>query len=240
MIGKHQKLRTNYLSDGILLIKLSAYIAPQRHTLTVRLSSSPRPREIIQIVFSQDPDEDTDIETKMALCVARVDFISHRLSDELIDIVSIWNKSLHQPSSEVGWFSKLRKFDDSIARIIHYSVPVFMTGMSLAILGHVIPNDSMTTPVSSEILIMACRWLLVSFLGLYVFTQLSKNIAGKCYRIINEYNSISPFLLTRGDENRRSKTNEKNKKKVNKFILNAGFTVFLNIIAGIITWKLLK
>jgi hypothetical protein len=45
-------------------------------------------------------------------------------------------------------------------------------------------------------------------------------------------------LLTRGDEQLKDKTDEKNKKKVLKFFLSAGVAFALDVIAGIISWQL--
>ncbi len=220
------------------LIKLPAYGTPQRHTLTVRLSSTPRPKDIFHILMSQNPDDDVDIETKMALCVARVDFISHRLASELLDIVDEWDRSLPQPSAVTGWLVRLGKYDKGVARFIHFSVPVFMTGMALAALNKLVPHSG-NEPVTGIMLSLACRWLLVSMLGLYVVTRFSHFLANRCYRALNEFHTLSPFRITRGDEARINASAAKNSGRTTDFLINAGFAVILNIIAGVITWWML-
>lgn len=220
------------------LIKLPAYGTPQRHTLTVRLSSTPRPKDIFHILLSQNPDDDVDIETRMALCVARVDFISHRLASELLDIVGEWDKSLPQPSTATGWFVALGRQDQWVARAVHFSVPLFMTGMALAALNHFLPHSG-NEPLTGGMLTIACRWLLLSMLGLYVVTRFSHYLAGRCHRALNEFNTLSPFRITRGDETKYNESAAKNKGKIMAFTVNAGIAVILNVIAGIITWWLL-
>ncbi|MDD4274247.1 MAG: hypothetical protein PHG14_11035 [Desulfobacter postgatei] len=219
------------------LIKLPSYAAAQRHTLTVRLSTRPSPKAIFQIILSQDPDDESEIETKLGLCMTRVDFISHRLADELIDVVEKWNKSLKQPSSACGWFCKLEKQSSIIARIVHYSMPVFATGLLFLLLGVFLPNSS--SPINTNELLVCSRWLLVSLLCMYVITNFSKYLAAKCFMAINEYGMFVPFQITRGDENRIHKIDQGNKKKMIAFILNLGTALILNIVAGIIICKLL-
>lgn len=219
------------------LIKLSSYAAAQRHTLTVRLSTRPSPKDIFQVIFSQDPDDESEIETKLGLCMTRVDFISHRLADELIDVVEEWNKSLKRPASVGGWFSKLEKKADLIARTVHYSMPVLATALLFVLLGVLLPNSSST--ITTNELLVCYRWLLVSLLCMYVITNFSKYIASKCFRAINEYGMFVPFQITRGDENRIHKIAQGNRKKMISFFLNSGTALILNIVAGVIIWKLL-
>ncbi|WP_321394630.1 hypothetical protein [uncultured Desulfuromusa sp.] len=217
------------------IIKLPAYAAAQRHTLTVRLSSKPNPKDIFQIILSQDPD-DADIESKLGLCMARVDFISHRLADELIDVVEEWNESLKQPASACNWFCKLEKFANIIARIIHYSVPIFMTSLAVASLGALLPDSS--SPITTKEIILCSRWLLISIIGLYAFINYGKYLASKCFMAINEYGMFVPFLMTRGDKNRIQKIEKGNNKKIVSFFINSGIAIILNLVAGIILWKL--
>jgi hypothetical protein len=191
----------------------------------------------MQILFSQDPDEDTDIDTKMALCVARVDFLSHRLAHELLDVVAAWNECLKQPAASISWFAKLGKHDIWVARLIHFSVPVFMIVLSLVVLRTKIPFSS-SSSISQADLLTASIWLFVSIVWLHAVTRFSRFLAVKCYASMNEYNDRSPFLLTRGDEQLKDKTDEKNKKKVLKFFLSAGVAFALDVIAGIISWQL--
>lgn len=219
------------------LVKLPAYAAPQRHTLTVRISTTPRPRDFLQMMLSHDPDDDSDISGKMALCVARVDFISHRLADELIDVIEGWNESLRQPAVACGWFGNLEKWDVWIARAVHLSVPVFMAVMAIAIIKMLIPTQAL--PVTADTLRLASEWILISVLGLYVVTRLSHFLAARCYAAVNEYGNFVPFMLTRGDENRLQKLTKRNARQMLVFWLSAGFAILLNVIAGVITWWIL-
>jgi len=220
------------------MIKLNSFAAPQRHTLTVRLATAPKPKDMLQIIMSQDPD-DSDLDGKLGLCVVRVDFISHRLADELIEVVEEWNLSLCQPDTACSWFSCLERFDRWIARGVHYSVPVFFTCLTISLLSFWFPSISAAEVVKKTDLILFGRWLILTAVGLYLVTKFSHELASRCYHSVNQYGAFIPFNFTRGDENRAAKLRIKNRATIGSFFIHAGCALVLNVIAGIFTWWLL-
>ncbi len=204
------------------MIKLPAFAIEQRHMLTVRLSAAPRPNEVLQMIMSQDPD-DGDIDDKIGLCVARVDFISHRLADELINVVEEWNLALRQPTYASGWFCKLETVDKWIARAVHYSIPIFITALAWTYLGRVISPSA--SAASSGDVVTLIRWLLVSILALYCSIRFSHLLATRCFQAINSYGAYIPFHLTRGDANRADELKRRNDKQILMFGLNCGIAL---------------
>lgn len=175
--------RTSHVTEELclrwdFLIKLDDFAAPQRHTLTVKITTSPNPRDFFQMMLSHDPDDD-DIDGKLGMCLARVDFISHRLADELIAVVADWNDALKQPESACGWFAKLEKVDRWIARAVHYSVPVLTTILALGVLHSFVPLRD--TPLTSLEFHHGLQWLLISGIVLYTVVRLSRYIANQCF-----------------------------------------------------------
>jgi len=219
------------------LIKLPAYKVPQRHTLTIRFSAEPRLQDLFQVMVTQDPDDDQDISNRLGLCVVRVDFISHRLADELIDVAEQWINSLRQPESAHNWFSKCSNWDSKIARTVHLSVPIFMTALAISILRIMIPRSQ--DIITNSTLLTVSEWLLISGLGLFILTRFSHYLAGKCYHAINKYGDAPPFRMTRGDEGRIDKFKAKNRRHLLVFLLSSGFALVINIIAAIISWYIL-
>jgi len=219
------------------MIKIDDYGVPQRHTLVMKLSGAPNPRDIFQMLMSQDIDDD-DIEGKLGMCVARVDFISHRLADELIDVIAKWNESLKESPSTGNWFVELDKYDTLIARSINFSIPIMFALVAVLFAAMLIPatDDSLT----AQIYLNGLRWLLISGLSLFVITRLSKYLAGKCYSAINEYGTFTPFQLTNGDRNLLEKHKKTNNSKIRAFAFNCGSAIILNILAGIAVYHLLK
>ena len=219
------------------LLKTDEFATPQRHTLTVKITTAPNPRDFFQFIMSHDPEDD-DVEGRLGLCVVRVDFISHRLADELIDVVARWNKSLKQPSSEKGVFGKLEKFDKILARLVHISIPILATILALAILKNSMPDEA--KPINSTCFYNGLQWLLLSGISLYILIRFSKYLANHCFMAVNEYGSFTPFKLTSGDENEAQRLKGQDGKRVLQFCFSSGFAIFLNIVAGIATWWLLK
>ena len=220
------------------LLDLQNSSTPRRHTLTVRISKAPRPRDFIQMVLSQDPDEDDDIQGRFAFCVVRVDFISHRLADELIDVVQSWNESLLQPDAAHGWFARLERWDQWIARAVHYSVPVFICWLAIAVLKHLVPTHP--GPIGTETLRLIAEWTLLSILILYVTSGFSRFLASKCFQAVNQYGIFVPFKLTNGDQRRLERYALKNRKCIRTVCISAGGAFVLNVLAGIVTFWLLQ
>lgn len=230
--------KTPYVTQAVtmkwdFMISLPGYVAEQRHTLTVRLSATPRPNDVFQMIMSQDPD-DEEVDDKIGLCVARVDFISHRLADELIKVVEEWDSALRQPASACGWFCKLESLDQWIARGVHYSMPILVTALAWSYLGTVVPRSS--APVSSTEMIVLTRWLLVAMIALYCSIRFSHFLASRCYHAINAYGAYIPFLLTRGDVNRTDELESRNKRQILAFALNCGVALLINIASAFLTW----
>ncbi|TRO81106.1 hypothetical protein [Trichloromonas acetexigens] len=105
-------------------VKWPTYAIPQRHTLSVKIVSKLNPMQMMQALFSKDPDEMEDIELNLAPVVCRVDFIDHLLSEELINIVKKWVEARREPDFITTRNSFLKKNKTSIARAIHHSIPV--------------------------------------------------------------------------------------------------------------------
>lgn len=221
------------------MIQLAGYKQTQRHTLTVRLSASPRPIDILQSVLMKDPDEDIDIESKWAMCIARVDFISHLLGDELIDVVARWNESLSQPHVQKGWFSWVKKNFHYFAPLVRFSIPVGISTVLLSYLDVLFHVDHNAVVRVGDLLCMG-RWLLVSAVAIYFSARFAYYLAGKCYMSVNEYGAVMPFLLTRGDENYAREAQLKNKSKIKSFFFNIGVAFIVNVVAGVVTWCILK
>lgn len=230
--------KTPYVTQSVSLkwdfmIKLPMYGTEQRHTLTVRLSATPRPNDVFQMIMSQDPDEE-EVDDKIGLCVARVDFISHRLADELIRVVEEWNSMLRQPASACGWFCKLEAIDKWIARVIHYTMPILVTALACTWLGRVVTPSG--NPASASDMATLVRWLLISILALYCSIRFSHYLASRCYSAINAYGAYIPFMLTRGDSNRADELQGRNRNQIFLFGLNCSIALLINITSAILTW----
>lgn len=87
-------------------LKLESFEVPQRHTLSVRLSSQPNASEILKAMVSGSIDDTENIETNMAMLICKVDFISNVLAEELIHVVEEWHARCELAVSKKGMFRK--------------------------------------------------------------------------------------------------------------------------------------
>lgn len=69
---------------------------PQKHTLTVKMTNSMRPEEMINIIFTGNLETMEEFDTNFFPIVSRVDFIDRVLGEELLNIVSNWVNGLRE------------------------------------------------------------------------------------------------------------------------------------------------
>lgn len=219
------------------LIKLIDYGVPQRHTLVMKMSGAPNPRDVFQMLMSQDLDDD-DLEDRLGMCVARVDFISHRLADELIEVIAQWNSSLREAAPSNSWFSELVKFDKYIARLVNYSIPVVFAAAAFILAPILVPKGE--EQLTDASFVIGLQWLILSGLTLYIMSRISKHLARQCYSAINEFGTFTPFQLTNGDTNSIEKYRKKNNSKIRAFFFSFGVAFLLNIVTGIVVWLIVR
>lgn len=228
--------KTSYITKEIILrwdflIQVDSFLVPQRHTLTVKISNPPSPQEFFKMMMTGD---DTDLNEKLGFCIARVDFISHRLADELLNVVSEWNASLKLVLEDSAWFSNLEKHSRKIAKVIHYSIPTTIGLLVFFSVNWLSSRWTDSSSISKIVVPDALRWSIFSFFLIFFAIKIGYFVAKKVYRTIENYGIYVPFGLTRGDENKQIEIKAKNKKHIRKFIINTFIALLINIIAGII------
>lgn len=221
------------------MIKLNGYAAPQRHTLTVKISSPMKPQEMFRLFVSGALTEDEEVDHRAALCTGRVDFISHRLADELLEVVRVWNEALRQPKGACGLLPTLERFDSWIARGIHLFLPLIGVFLALGVLDMLNRGWTANDTSGHDSGIAIAKWLLISIVSIFSALRISHFLAGRIYGAINSYGAYNVFNLTRGDENAAKKADEANRKALRSFWWNAGLAIVLNVVAGIVTWWIL-
>lgn len=114
-------------------IKLEQYQNPQRHTVSVRISSFPNPSDFFKVLLSGGFDEAHDLDIQESTMICKVDFINHTLAEELVNVVDDWNAQRECAISKRGPFKMLiARHRDSLSRILQYSI-LFSSGMATAI-----------------------------------------------------------------------------------------------------------
>ena len=223
------------------MVNFPQYAIPQRHTLLVKISSRLTPLHLLQAMLSNDSDDLENVENEMAPVVCRVDFINHILSDELIIIVENWIKSRIKPQFNPKISPFLKKHKTGIARILHYSIPIFLTFLVAGILDKIIQNNLVETAiVTIKDLKIFMFWLLGSGIGIFTSLQIGHWIAYRTYQSIEQYGEHCVFNFTNGDKNKHQKIEEKNKKYIVNILINIVSDFSINLIVTLISIFLFK
>lgn len=217
------------------LIKLESYAQAQRHTLTVNFSAGMNPTSMLRIVVDAvDAPQEIDMSKMFGGCIAKVDFISHSLADELLALIGRWHSILPVNAVSGTILEKCEKNDGIIAKTIHHSIPFTAAILSYFILQNFVMRFDPDTPLTITIMKNFCLWILGSFVLLWGASGLGKFLATRAYRAITKYGAHHTFRFTNGDTVRAQELENKNKKSATRFCYSVVHAVILHVIAGII------
>jgi hypothetical protein len=223
------------------IVKLPLYQLPQRHTVVVKIASKITPLHVMQAMFSKDPDEMENLDSEIAPCVCRIDFINHVLSDEIMRIVEQWHKARIKPLYDPTYEKFLKKHKTAIARTIHYSIPFFATTFAAGVLNKYVATTYATTAsLTVGILKEFMFWLLGSAVVIAFMLQIGRWIASSAFDAINSYGEHAIFDFTNGDKNRQNKLEQKNKDAIKKFSYSVAEATIVNLISAAVTYLLFK
>lgn len=209
-------------------IKLDHYQIPQRHTLNVRIASTPKPSDIFKVLLSGGFDEEHDIDIQGSTMIARVDFINSTLAEELLNVVSKWNELCDVAYTTQ---SKFRKFLYKCKNFFSNLTEFFSMISLVAALGIVAKLTNLVNIFSS-----LNANLIFAILALIPVSELIKDIGrffGRIiYRKLDDIIEIHVFNISKGDEKTIAKIKKSSeyKKEVTLFILNIVVSIVLSVI----------
>lgn len=221
------------------LIKLDSYAQPQRHTLTVNFAGAMNPATMLRVVVDAvDSPQELDMSKMFGGCVARVDFISHGLADELLALVGKWHALLPSSVSAGTILEKCEKNDRAIAAVIHQSIPLTAAVLAYFGLQYLAKTYDLSSQVTVGVMRDFCLWILGTFVLLWAAFQVGEFVAQRAYRAITHYGAHHTFRFTNGDAQLVKELTEKNKKSAVRFCYSVGHAVALHVIAGLIVFYL--
>ena len=186
------------------------------------------------VLDATETPQELDLSKMFGGCIARVDFISHSLADELLALVGKWHATLPKSEAVGSIFERCEQNDSRIAFWIHYSFPVMGLVLSYYALQQVSARYVSSSPLTVQGMTDFCLWFLgVAFL-LWGANSLGKYIANKTYKAITSYGAHHTFQFTPGDTELRRKLAERNKKSATKFCVHLGQATAIHVLAGLI------
>lgn len=220
--------------------KLPQYQVPQKHTLTVKMSNSMRPEEMLNIIFTGNIQELEELDRNFFPVVARVDFIDRILGDELLNIVSDWVKSLKNAiveKSKIILFLKRNKA--KISTILNFITYIVVAVSSVLVTNRYIRTLGIIT--LKDMSLDQMLHLMNAIFGCAGVWILSKRfvavVTDNIYDLLGGYGDSCLFNITKGDANRQDKLRKHEKNNRISIAINLIGTVILNIICGIIANK---
>lgn len=210
------------------MASINGYRIPQRHTMCVRISSTPNPSDFFKVLLSGGFDEAHDFDIQSCTMICKVDFINNTLAEELVGVAERWNGCCESAHSKKGPLRPtLAKNRSRFAHIFELSIIVFlMLGMG------VIAKLS----ISRGMLRITCESLMHMAYILVPITMFVKQIArngGKwIYETFGNLMDVHVFTISRGDkkENERIEKESTYLKELISFIANVVFSILISIV----------
>mgnify|MGYP007098661058 CR=1 FL=1 len=227
--------------EGIVLtwdfyIVISGYENPQRHKLTVKLSSGLRPEEVINLIFSGKLEDVQSIEAQQATIVAQMDFIDNLLGQEFLNIVENWVNLLQAHSEKNKFILLLKRFRKYVAYYMNYLL--FFLTLATLLIGFNMMMRQLEVAVISEFTIQqfnnCVNYIVISAIICYIILHIGRNAANKVFRRLVEYGEDFIFNITKEDQNRYKKTQQQETKSVVVVFVHLAFSIILNVTCGVI------
>lgn len=225
------------------LLKLPKYDFPQEHSLMVKMSSSLKPGEMLNLIFSGNIEDVEEIEHNFFPIVARVDFIDRDLGDEFINIVNTWVEGLELNSNKKSKIASfLCKNKMKVVLLTKNFFSVILLGLGIILFN--IEILKINVPTIGELTVtsfLSIFNLVFAFVVIFLLSKsISKFFARGILDNLDDFGKVHTFDITKGDRNEQKILKEANKKNISLIIAKSSLNVFLNILCGVISAFLVK
>jgi len=209
------------------------------HTLSVFCSSWLNPQQVMQAIFSNDPADIERLDFKACPVSCRIDFTDHVISQELMNLVSEWNKGLSTPQYIFPIMKKFKAHSDLIAKAVNTSIPI-LTGLAcFAYFHHATHNLTAQDPASVGMIRDTVIWLAVSAFSLFLANRLSATVAERIKTLLFHFGRFTVFSLTKGDFARQDELMVNGTRTLYRFLAMSCLAILWNVVGGIVTVVLL-
>ena len=205
---------------------LKDYKFPQRHTVSIRIASTPNPSEVFKVLLSGGFDESHDFDIQSATMICKVDFINNTLAEELVNVAENWNDLCECAYSSKG---KIRPFlHIHRTSIAHFFETILSTSLALLV------AIAVKLCIMKSILIVSNQVLLYALIAFIPLFGLVRNIAASAGKwMFNSFGNLMDthiFRLSKGDEkeNRRIEKRSAYWKELMVLLVNSLITLFFS------------
>ncbi|MBD5500151.1 MAG: hypothetical protein HDR10_02945 [Lachnospiraceae bacterium] len=218
-------------------ICVNGYKNPQRHKLTVRISSGLKFEEVLGLIFSGNVEDIQSLEEMQAPIVAQMDFIENRLGQEFLNLVEEWVQTLDKAEDHKNkimiFLKKKRKY---VAYFLNYLLFIIACITSLLGFNYITSSFAIKEIVGLSIqqLNLMVNYTTIVILICLAILNRGEHVANKVFKKLDEYGDIFVFRITNGDERQYNSIKHEDKLRAFKVMVNIIFTLILNIACSII------
>lgn len=244
---QHNWTETSCISSIILKwnfnIRLPQYKYPQTHCLVVKITNGLTPEEMLNFIFSGNMEDFDGLAIDGMPVVARVDFIQTLLGEELLNIVGEWVEGLKkvaiQKNAVVMLFRKYRKVT---ARIIEYFSFILICILGSATIYNYINKIGAASlgDISLNDVSVLCMLLTGYIIVCYLAKGFTYMFARKIFNLLESYEAIYVFDITKGDRNKKIELEKNTKKTACEFCIKFILSLIFNVVCGIISSLLIN
>lgn len=213
-------------------LNLNGFKIPQRHTLSLRISSSPNPSDFFKALINGGLDNSTNFDVKIATMICKIDFINNTLAEELLHIVEVWDNLCECAISKVGRIRPvLFIYRKAIAKTCELFV-LLTISLLLAISVKLVIYNHLIVVTKENLFYALIFYIPVYFASLTV----SGWFGNKTYSKLEDIMETHIFRITKGDEKHsiQIEHNLNYQKEIFLFISN----IILSIVLSIIFYKI--
>lgn len=204
-------------------VKLANYEIPQRHTVGIRIASTPNPSDVFKAFLSGGFDESDSFEVQGSTMICKVDFINNTLAEELIHVAEGWNDLCESAYSEKGVIRPLLQKNRSfLAHSFEVCLSMWIV-ISIAIVFKLL--------LERNLFVVTVEILLYLLIFSFPVTILIRKISGFCGKTIFEnlgdLMSTHIFTISKGDEKERERIKQKSGfgKELFAYVINTIITI---------------
>ncbi|MCH8188890.1 MAG: hypothetical protein IIB66_09370 [Proteobacteria bacterium] len=219
------------------LIQFENADSPSIHSVTVHLTTPPNVMGLMQHLLSGRAEDLHEADVKAAEMSARVDFVDNILGRELLSIVTEWHESRGKPSPVFPIFEKIHRHAGRVRGFIRHSVPSLVFIAALAIFFDGTLEESNGSPASTEFLREIVFWIAGIVAAVFLASHVARWIARIVERSILGHGVMTPFELTRGDNNRQTRYLARKRNSIYKGLASTVLALVINLAAALIGAK---
>jgi len=208
------------------------YGVPQRHTVSVRIASTPKPSDIFKVLLNGGFDDVDDINIQGATTLCKVDFVNNTLAEELVNVISSWNDLCENAITKKG---KIKRFLYKNKNIMA-NLGKFSAMYSICIIISVfikILLSSKKLIINSEFLF----FLIIMIIPMVPFiTSIGKSLGQSIYDKCGYILETHIFIISKGDKKENERIEERGKcsKESFWFIVNTIISILLSVVFFVI------